>query len=314
MRPFGDRFLLTSQQTLQAEDRRVESPPLVLPIGRERYRIEGLPPAVRAQLAAKYEDLIVNDGQGEALVLRVRLTPSWNFVEIDPNLLLMDFDQQFYEHEVQLAGRNLFGRFRIAPSRAGTVWVSDSEGPLWEDLIGNCLRLMVAYSSLEPGGALLHSAAVIVDGAARLFVGNRDSGKTSLSRLALERGLTVLSDDLNVFRPLEADRFELIKMPFAGELGRTTGEAAGSWPIASLHLLADASQASDPMSLAQALASLVAASCFLNRDPHRYAVLTDNLLALARHCRPQWLDPTDQRALDRLLLQRGGHGAGAPAE
>ena len=100
-----------------------------------------------------------------------------------------------------LAGWDFAARIELQPQFAATMWTPHLEGEMFESAFANIFRVVVAYGVVAGGGALLHSAAVAEGDLAQLFVGVSGSGKSTISRLALESGRAVLSDDLNALWP-----------------------------------------------------------------------------------------------------------------
>jgi hypothetical protein len=107
------------------------------------------------------------------------------------------------------------------------------------------------------------------------------------SRMGLERGLTVLSDDLNALLPAAPETPEntgtvrLAGLPFTGDLGGDGG-AGEVYPLRGLYRLEkDTEDVLRPLGRAEAVALLLACSPFLNADPHRRGELLSTLLSLA---------------------------------
>lgn len=129
---------------------------------------------------------------------------------------------------------------------------------------------------LEAGGALLHSAAVVDEGGAVLFVGVSGAGKSTVSRRALESGRAVLSDDLNaVVR--EGGRVWVEQAPFTGDLG-PANTVRGRFPLARvLRLRKGETAALRAMGRAEVLALLAGCSPYVNADPVRREQVLGNL-------------------------------------
>jgi hypothetical protein len=133
---------------------------------------------------------------------------------------------------------------------------------------------------------MLHSAGVTDGASAWLLLGPSGTGKTTSSRLCLERGAGVLSDDLNAVLPggEEAGKARaprLAWLPFTGDLGERPGSP--DLPLAAvLRLVQGTEDRLRPISPAAVLAGLVAAAPFVNRDPWRREELFAALEALAR--------------------------------
>jgi hypothetical protein len=132
---------------------------------------------------------------------------------------------------------------------------------------------------------MIHSAGISGEGEGYLLLGPSGAGKTTASRLALEEGATVLSDDLNAVL-LEAGAPRMVKLPFTGDLGDRAG-APASVPLRALLRLSKGPERLRPLSRAEALAGLVAAAPFVNRDPWRREALLDVLQPLAAAA-PAW--------------------------
>ncbi len=198
----------------------------------------------------------------------------------------LDFD--FTPASVRLAGIRLVGRLDWRPDLAGALWTAD-EGEAFAGMFENFFRVLVAYRLHEQGGAVLHAAGIAVHGLGFLFLGRSGAGKTTLSRMALERGATVLSDDLNALR-LAAGRPVVEPLPFTGDLG-DAGEPAPPLPLGALFRLEKSPHdALRPLGRAEATALLLSCSPFVNADPHRREALLAGLLRLlpAGEAPPAW--------------------------
>jgi len=95
----------------------------------------------------------------------------------------------------------------------------------------NLVRACLAWRLPQRGAALLHAAALAVEGKGYLLVGAEGSGKSSWARLGEQGGATVVSDDL-VLVETTGDGVELLGAPF-----RSTHIAdyrPGRWPVAAI--------------------------------------------------------------------------------
>jgi hypothetical protein len=115
-----------------------------------------------------------------------------------------------------------------------------------------------------------------------VLVGNSGAGKSTTSKLALEAGWEVLSDDLNALKP-EGAAWTVEKAPFAGDLGSTTTDAR-SYPLDGVFWL-EKTDRHDLVETSKAvlLARLLGCAPLLNEDPFRVtqALSTLNALVLA---------------------------------
>lgn len=190
------------------------------------------------------------------------------------------FDLDYEPHAVRLAGPGFMARLDWQPSLHCALWTPAAGGGDFEGICANVFRVLVAYRLLEQGGALLHSAGVVDGGRAHLFLGRSGAGKTTLSRLSLEQGRQVLSDDMNALRGGD-DGLWVERMPFAGDLGQRA-ERASALPLASLYRLRQGAGCRlTELGKAAATALLVACAPFVNDDPHRVDQLVANTEALA---------------------------------
>lgn len=175
---------------------------------------------------------------------------------------------------LKLAGMDLLGRLDWRPELRGALWTPVAGGERFPGIFENFCRVLLAYRLHELGGVVIHGAAVVDGDQAFLFAGASGAGKSTVSRMALESGRTVLSDDLNALLPGPI----LAGLPFTGDLDR--GDP-GRYPLrALLRLEKDTEDRLLPMSRAEAAACLMACSPFVNADRHRHGALLSNLLAL----------------------------------
>jgi hypothetical protein len=80
--------------------------------------------------------------------------------------------------------------------------------------VENFLRVLYAHLCLRADGLLLHSAGVVSDGAGFVFFGQSGSGKSTVSRLSLDK--TILSDDLVILR-IQDGKARVYGVPFRGD-------------------------------------------------------------------------------------------------
>jgi hypothetical protein len=151
------------------------------------------------------------------------------------------------------------------PANPAQLFTCEHAGESFLGAFENTLRVHAALRLRARGGLLLHSVALVVDGAARVFFGHSGDGKSTLARRALEAGTQVLSDDLNALE-IEDGRWRVRKLPFAGELGRQPGPGQAV-PLASLSRLQRGTGFHRRrLGSASAIASLLACAPFANRD------------------------------------------------
>jgi hypothetical protein len=216
---------------------------------------------------------------GGAVAVRLLRAAAGDFLPIDTRGWEYELDVAWAADSVRLAGIGLLGRLDLRPVLQGTLWTCEDGGERFPGTFENFFRVLVAYRLLDLGAVVLHSAGVVKEGAAYLFLGRSGAGKTTVARLGLARGGEVLSDDLNAL-VIEGGRCMVRKLPFTGELGERR-ELRPPVPLGGLlRLHKDTRDALRPLSRAQALASLLACSPFVNIDPYRRERLEETLLAL----------------------------------
>ena len=270
------------------------------------YRFWGLLDWQQELIRARFGDWLVDwpdeaavEGGGVGTLVRSGLHPGFESTEVRG--VVSTLKRRYLPQSVVLAGLDLLatlfmeggtvarGVLELADIRRGGA---AAEARLL-DAFENYLRTVVAYRLLFLGGALFHSSAVVASGQAHLFLGPSGAGKTTVARLGLDDGLTVLSDDINAVLPGNGRAcLEVQRLPFAGDLGAVGVEASratekapcldgGPIPLASVQRLEQSDQVSRRLlSPARALAALLASAPFVNTDPYRAPALADNLAAL----------------------------------
>jgi hypothetical protein len=214
--------------------------------------------------------------------------PASEFLDVDTRGWEYALEMEHAPGSVRVAGLRLMARLDWAPGStgqpAGALWTPESAGEEWAaSVFENYLRILAAYRLLAAGGVVLHSAGITDGESAWLLLGPSGAGKTTASRLCLASGGHVLSDDLNAVVPGPF----VARLPFTGDLGERHGPF-GKWPLAGLlRLRQGPAERLAPLSPAAALAALVAAAPYVNRDPWRREPLLALLEGLARGV-PAW--------------------------
>jgi hypothetical protein len=243
------------------------------------YAFDGLSASQEEGVRTRFAGLC-REG-GEAVVeSRIFAAPPGDFGEVDTRGWEYTLDLDPSPASVRFAGLRLMARLDWAPSLSGALWTPEVEGELFWPVLENFFRVLTAYRLLETGGAVLHSAAVTDGESAWLLLGPSGAGKTTAASLCRERGAAVLSDDLNAVS-LAGDAPRVVQLPFTGDLGGD--DCLGDLPLrAVLRLVKGSENQLRPLSPARALAGLVAAAPFVNRDSWREPALMDVLERLAR--------------------------------
>lgn len=249
------------------------------------YLFQGLSIEQEEAVRGKFGGLCREEGTG-TVTTRVFRAPAADFLEIDTRGWEYTLDMEHEPASVRLAGMRLMARLDWAPALSGGLWTPEGAGGEWMSVFENYLRVLTAYRLLEEGGAVIHSAGVTNGETAWLLMGPSGAGKTTASRLCLERGASVLSDDLNAVR-LGEDAPRLVQLPFTGDLGERSRVPALLPLRALLRLVQGPEDEARPLTRAGALAALVAAAPYVNRDPFRREALLAVLERLARSV-PAW--------------------------
>jgi len=250
------------------------------------YRFTGLDEEQEQLIREHFDDLCVPLARstGEMGVeTRVFRVAASDFREFELSGWDYSFDLDFQPNAVRIAGLDFMARLEWRPHLQAALWISEASATRFPRLVfTNVIRVLAAYRLVERGGVLLHSAGVVDQEQADLFLGRSGAGKTTLSRLGLASGRIVLSDDINAVT-WAAGQPMVHKVPFSGELGRTdTHDTA--YPARSVcRLVKDQQTTLSPLRPAESLALLIVCSPIVNSDPYRFGQLTQNLEAIARN-------------------------------
>ena len=100
--------------------------------------------------------------------------------------------------------------------------------------VGMFLRLLVSLLLPPRDAALIHASGVVIDGEARVFLGESGAGKTTTARRAGREGALRLADDLAILRVREGKRVfvEACRFDRGGRLPNRAGEG---WPVCAVY-------------------------------------------------------------------------------
>ncbi|HYG61389.1 MAG TPA: hypothetical protein VEL74_02305 [Thermoanaerobaculia bacterium] len=274
---------------------------LVIDLPGGPYLFTGLNAGQEAHVRRRFGSFCgLGAGSPPAVETRFFRAAEADFREIDTRGWEYGLDLDFGLAAVRVAGLRLMARLDWRPGLAAAVWTPDAGGEAFAGIFENAFRALVSYRLLESGGVVLHGAALArrqEGGGAFLFLGRSGAGKSTVSRLGMERGLTVLSDDLNALLPGElpgaavatvAAATAVVKLPFTGDVGEP-GAPSPPHPLRALFRLEkSAEEAVSPLSRAEVVGCLLACSPFLNTDPYRRETLVSILSALVPRSLPAY--------------------------
>jgi hypothetical protein len=241
------------------------------------YRFSGLCETQIQAIQERFgERCRIDDNIEPAAETAVFQVPDNEFRTFDMRGWEMRIDFDYQPNQIRMAGWRFMARIGLMPNIQTAFWTPDDADIVATSAFENLFRTIVAYRIVELGGVLLHSAGVADETGAWLFIGRSNAGKTTLSRLSLEAGLTVLSDDMNAVFPNGAG-FVTEQLPFAGDLGQTLGSGR-RYPVRAIyHLEKGDHNTVTPVADHDRLARLMVCAPFTNTNPHVNAALLDNL-------------------------------------
>ena len=188
---------------------------------------------------------------------------------------------QYAQNGLDVDGYGFRANISLSAGAECTLLAGDEDEAVGPFILENYLRVLAAYASLQQGGLFLHSAGIIIAQKAYLFLGRSGAGKTTLSRLALEEGQTILSDDANIILPKSKGGFQAGPVPFAGELGQVQTDFSNPCPVAGIYWLEQSREPSvSQMKTSLQTARMIACSPVVNVDPFRLPAVLTNIHSL----------------------------------
>jgi hypothetical protein len=145
------------------------------------------------------------------------------------------------------------------------------------------IRVTTALFVNKVGGIMMHTAGIVRKNQSYLFFGHSGSGKTTISKISLDNGATILNDDLIVMIP-QGKHWIAYGTPFWNQ---TQLEPANQQaPIAGMYfLIQDKNVFVKKLPLGIATAALISNVPVIPQDPTRSACLLD-LLDQLQKCVP----------------------------
>jgi len=182
---------------------------------------------------------------------------------------------------LDLEGYGFRATIDLSPAAECQLLTGDEHQAVTPIIFENYLRVLAAYAALMQGGVFLHSAGIVFGGRAYLFIGRSGAGKSTLSRLALDSGCTILSDDANIVLALDNGGFQAGPVPFAGELGQVNTHFDTICPVAGIYWLEQSREASVSQIKPSLQTARILSCCpVVNIDPFRLPQMLNNVHSL----------------------------------
>ena len=255
------------------------------------YHVLGLNDQQAEQVRKHFAEACVTEPlhKSEAVNIHVYRAPEGNFHLPDPPPLYRTFELDAQQDRVRIVGENLYAVIDLSGIISGHLWTIDHEDNFHDNTFENYFRMLVTYRLMESGGMLLHSAGIVNRNEAYLFPGRSEDGKSTLSKLSIEEGRTVLSDDMNAVTWHDGHPF-VEKVPFTGDLKRTWTRSS-SYPLKALFAIRKSDKTSvGELSQSRTLTLLTSCTPYINADAHRMSQLLENLYHLTQKVPAHILD------------------------
>ncbi len=176
-------------------------------------------------------------------------------------------ETEFVENRLVVKTRQSVGIIDLQTHR-GELQIIESAAGIGAD-IDNFIRHILSLLVFEAGGLMLHAAGIAHAGRAFVFLGHSGSGKTTAARHSKDK--LVLNDDLIVLRP-SSSGWMVASTPFWNPSQVKPTNAAA--PLARFYRLVQSPQIfTEAMSLAEALAEILAGTPVIPDDPWRVPIL-----------------------------------------
>ncbi len=278
----------------------------VIELAGDAYRFHGLSKTQATALTHRYSQFVSISLPSGDLALAIEMRELAHPLSTNPEAFTVAGEYapilERTPDQLTVTGINFQAVLQWGEPGQATLAVARGPDSALINAIENFLRVVSAYRVSSKGGLLLHSAGLILDERAYLFVGRSGAGKTTLTRKAHAAGAGVLSDDINVALPGEDGCFRAYPVPFAGDFGQTPDRLSpGGYPLAALCVLEQGGAATlEPLSDAAAAARLVAACPFVNADPYKSADLLETAASLVRQVPVRKLISRREDDFDRI--------------
>ena len=241
------------------------------------YAFRGLDAESRQQAIERFSPVVrvVPSLTPGAILTDVRRVAPGAFRPAPDGRNLFEFNLSSRIDQIELVGWRLAARLTFARRYRGILGLDRAQNLIGRGDLENYLRFLAAYSLLSQGGFLLHSSCAVYRDQAYLFIGRSGAGKTTIATMALDAGMSVLSDDMNAIVPGSPPTVH--KLPFAGTLGPTM-TASGCYPLRAICWLHKGMSIQlETMTAARAVSRLAVCAPYVNADPFRVGRLLESL-------------------------------------
>ena len=286
---FGQDFLIHPDLFPEPESgERWGDVSLLLKLAGNCYRVTGLSRSQANVIRERFTDVVFRhtdtQGMGSADMVSIgvfRTDPTEFRSGASTTTQPRALETQPLASSIRVVGHSFKGLLHWFPKKfVARIWTCESAGLAFRLAFENFFRLVVAYNLTMQGALLVHAAAVANGMLADVFIGRSGYGKSTISRLGLKAGGTVLSDDM-VALGIVDNRLQVRPLPFTGDLEPSAG-LQDLYPVRSLLWLNKADRHSlSRLSRAQALIRLMVCAPYVNTDPYRCEQLTTNAYRLS---------------------------------
>jgi hypothetical protein len=248
------------------------------------YRFDGMSKSQANAIRQRYRNHVLLEDSGNCIVTQLLQVDDRCFRDINTRgWTYKHMEYRYLPEQVHVTGLKMKARLSLAPQLRGVLGTSLDNHRWFPGLVfENYFRILTAYRLLALGGIMLHSAGIVSGGKARLFLGHSGAGKSTLAELAHNRGLSILSDDLNALLPMN-NRVLVEKVPFTGTFTQQP-DCRHGFDLEGIYKLIKGNENTlGELGPGAAMSLLLSCSPFVNEDPFRFEQLADNLAHILRH-------------------------------
>lgn len=254
---------------------------LVLELAGQILRFEGLPVQSDQLLPPRLLNCRVENAGTEGRLVQVEMSGRESLrPPAGCHDLNLTSKLHYFPDKVNFQSDWCAGSFNIAKKQPVQIEIHHESKPWFAGVLENLARLLMAYDVLHDGGVMLHCAALVKSDRASVLFGHSGAGKSTTSEIALGKGYSVISDDINIIDS-HLDGWRVSPVPFSGTLNAMSDIKT---PV-SLNKIYRLHQSTEdrvaPCSAARAVSLLAGSAPFINQDKYRVEQLVDILTNLS---------------------------------